>query len=694
MAGLIPQRFIDDLLDRVDIVDVIGSRLELRKTGKNHSACCPFHDEKTPSFSVNPEKQFYYCFGCGAGGNAIGFVMDYDRVDFPQAVESLGALVGMEVPREAQQTSPQDKRRKALYNVLEQAKRFYQGQLRQHKTAHQAVDYLKQRGLSGEIAGNFEIGYAPPGWDNLLLTITESCLQHNDDTIKSNDTVEDETIALLTDAGLLVNREEENKRYDRFRERIIFPIRDTRGRTIAFGGRVLGDDKPKYLNSPETTVFHKGRELYGLYEANRSRQSTGNLLVVEGYMDVVALAQHGIENAVATLGTAVSQVHLEKLFRYTSEVVFCFDGDKAGRQAGKRALETSLPLMVDGRSAKFLFLDEGEDPDTLVRKIGNERFRHLISNATPLSTFLFSLCEEGLDITLADDCSRFATLAAPMVNQLPPGIFRQLLLDQLAKKTGVATERLTELLNPSDSEAPTQWNESPADNVPYEAYESIYENVSEGSPEHENTEHRPAGDIYPPAEDYDQPDIEAQFTDRTSKKRSALAHQERPLKPLHWLIALLINHPSLTQKLEHSEALLKLKHDEIEIVQRLFAVLKDHPDYTLNHILGYWRGVHGQEQGEMLARIAATDLANIPGQGAETYIKQAQDIVNSLLLSDINEQTVEQRIAYLSAKPQLNDHDRNTVFAIWLELSAEERKPELINKIKQLLKRSDKTTHK
>ncbi|MBL4781198.1 MAG: DNA primase [Porticoccaceae bacterium] len=681
MAGLIPQRFIDDLLDRVDIVDVIGARLELRKTGKNHSARCPFHDEKTPSFSVNPEKQFYYCFGCGAGGNAIGFVMDYDHVDFPQAVETLGVLVGMEVPREAQQNNPHDKRRKALYEILDQAKRFYQQQLRQHNSAHQAVDYLKQRGLSGAIAGNFDIGYAPPGWDNLLLAIGESRLQQNDDELRSNDTVEDETIALLTDSGLLVNREEENKRYDRFRERIIFPIRDTRGRTIAFGGRVLGDDKPKYLNSPETTVFHKGRELYGLYEANRSRQSNDNLLVVEGYMDVVALAQHEIENAVATLGTAVSEAHLEKLFRYTSEVVFCFDGDKAGRQAGERALEASLPLMTDGRSAKFLFLDEGEDPDTLVRKIGNERFRHLISSATPLSAFLFTLCEEGLDLTLADDCARFATLAAPMIHQLPAGIFRQLLLEQLAKKTGLATDTLTNLIAPPSSKTPPQWDEAAADNGNYDDYGAHYADA----------EPPPTEDNYPAPEDYDQREGEGQKTS-TTIARPASASTDIQLKPLHCLIALLINHPSLAQNIERTEALLKLELGDIDILHGLFTLLEKNPDYTLNHILGYWRGVHGQEQGEVLAGIAATDLANIPGQAVGTYTKQAQDIVDALLRSELHEKTVEQRIEYLSTKSQLNDHDRKTAFSIWLELSSDERSPELINMLKRLLERRDETS--
>ncbi|OUS13772.1 DNA primase [Gammaproteobacteria bacterium 53_120_T64] len=678
MAGLIPQRFIDDLLDRVDVVDVIGARLELRKTGKNHSARCPFHDEKTPSFSVNPEKQFYYCFGCGAGGNAIGFVMDYDHVDFPQAVETLGALVGMEVPREAQQSNPQDQRRKALYEVLDQAKRFFQQQLRQHNSAHQAVDYLKHRGLSGAIAGNFEIGYAPPGWDNLLLAIGESRLQESQSE-QGRDAIEDETIALLTDSGLLVNREEENKRYDRFRERIIFPIRDTRGRTIAFGGRVLGDDKPKYLNSPETTVFHKGRELYGLYEANRSRQSNDNLLVVEGYMDVVALAQHEIENAVATLGTAVSQAHLEKLFRYTSEVVFCFDGDKAGRQAGKRALETSLPLMTDGRSAKFLFLDEGEDPDTLVRKIGSERFRHLISHSTPLSAFLFSLCEDGLDLALADDCARFATIAAPMIHQLPAGIFRQLLLDQLAKKTGLATETLTELLAPASRETSPQWDETPPENDNYEDYGELYLDSEQRSPD----------DSYPPPEDYTRPESEAQPSPKTTTRRPARKSTELQLKPLHCLIALLINHPSLAQKIACNEALLKLELDDIDILHSLLALLDKNPDYTLNHILGYWRGVHGQEQGEILAGIAATDLANIPGQAADSYIKQAQDIVDALLRSVISEQTIEQRIEYLSAKSQLDDHDRNTAFSIWLELAGDKRGPELIGKLKQLLERRE-----
>src|SRR5690606_28626611 len=381
--ALIPQRFIDDLLDKVDIVDVVGSRISLRKSGKNYSARCPFHDEKTPSFTVSPDKQFYYCFGCGAGGNAIGFVMDYDRTDFPQAVEQLARHAGLEVPRESRERDPADSRRKQLYSLLAEAEKYYRAQLRQHPDAKLATDYLKKRGLTGAIAGQFAIGFAPPGWDNLI-----GHLGHDDQRVR-----------LLREAGLVIQKEDSPGRvYDRFRQRIMFPIRDTRGRTIGFGGRVLGNDKPKYLNSPETPVFHKGSELYGLYEAHTTLREIPNLLVVEGYMDVVALAQHGIHNAVATLGTAATAEHLAKLFRYTAEVIFCFDGDNAGRQAARRALETCLPAMTDGRSARFLFLPEGEDPDTLVRKLGAEGFTRLLADAQPLSEFLFHTLGESLNL--------------------------------------------------------------------------------------------------------------------------------------------------------------------------------------------------------------------------------------------------------------------------------------------------------
>ena len=314
MKGLIPQHFIDELLSRVDIVEVVDRRVPLKKTGQNYTARCPFHEEKTPSFSVNPDKQFYYCFGCGAGGNAIGFLMEYERLDFPLAIESLATVAGLEVPRERIENPEKVSRRKDLHSLMEQAAQYYQRQLKQHDNSIRAREYLINRGLSGEIAKAFQIGFAPPGWDNLLKALGE----------------DEESRQLLIDAGMLISGD--NKLYDRFRDRIMFPILDNRGQTVAFGGRVLGDDKPKYLNSPETDIFHKGRELYGLYQARKAVRNLERLIIVEGYMDVVALAQHGIPYAVATLGTATSEDHLRKVFRYCPEVVFCFDGDEAGRK--------------------------------------------------------------------------------------------------------------------------------------------------------------------------------------------------------------------------------------------------------------------------------------------------------------------------------------------------------------------------
>ncbi|MFM1892488.1 MAG: hypothetical protein RLZ44_1565, partial [Pseudomonadota bacterium] len=355
MAGKIPQRFIDDLIARVDIVDVINQRVPLKKAGHEYKACCPFHDEKTPSFTVSPTKQFYHCFGCGAHGTAIGFLMDYDRLSYPEAIEALADDLGLEVPHEAGVERGPDL--SPLYEILEQAARFYAWQLRRHPDSARAVEYLRQRGVSGEIAADFRIGFAPPGWDNLLRELGGDA----------------RAVDSLRGAGL-ISEPEDGKRYDRLRDRIVFPILDARGRVVGFGGRVLGAGEPKYLNSPETPVFHKGRELYGLYQAKQAVKQLERLLVVEGYMDVVALAQFGIRYAVATLGTATTAEHLEKLFRSVPEVVFCFDGDRAGRDAAWKALETALPLLREGRQARFLFLPEGEDPDTLVRREGAAAF--------------------------------------------------------------------------------------------------------------------------------------------------------------------------------------------------------------------------------------------------------------------------------------------------------------------------------
>ena len=484
MAGLIPQTFIDDLLSRADIVEVVDKRVTLKKSGKNYSACCPFHKEKTPSFSVQPERQFYYCFGCGAGGNAIGFIMNFDQTDFPQAVESLARDNGMEVPREenAAATRRQSENSK-LFEVLEEASKFYCQQLRRHAQRKSAVDYLKARGVSGEVARDFCIGYAAPGWDNLLKAIAGDANEQKS----------------LLKAGMVIEKEprkapgsentntEPARYYDRFRDRIIFPIRDSRGRTIAFGGRVLGDDKPKYLNSPETTVFHKGAELYGLFEAKKANNKLKRILIVEGYMDVIALAQMGIRNSVATLGTATSDRHLTRLFRLVPEVVFCFDGDNAGRTAAWRALEASLSEMQDGRQVKFLFLPEGEDPDTLVRKIGEAAFNLLIEKATPLEQFFFQKLSEGLDIKTIEGRARLSNVAKPLIAKFPKGIYGQLMLDKLSETLGVASESLDKLIDSHSKQAKGSSAPpppSPADTLPMNEaapYEPVFDQSSNPS---------------------------------------------------------------------------------------------------------------------------------------------------------------------------------------------------------------------
>lgn len=419
MAGRIPQSFIDDLLNRVDIVDVVDQRVPLKKQGSNHVACCPFHDEKTPSFTVSPSKQFYYCFGCGASGSAIGFLMEYDRLEFVEAVEALASIIGAEVPREgggSERTSQEP-----IYAALGEADRFYRDRLR---ASEPAKAYLRERGLSGATAARFGLGWAPAGWRNLL----EHTADYSDET--------------LAQAGLINRSEDSGRLYDRFRGRIMFPIRDRRGRTIAFGGRVIADEQPKYLNSPETAVFHKGRELYGLYEARKALRDLPRLLVVEGYMDVVMLAEHGIAYAVATLGTSPSEPHIERLFGTSPEVIFCFDGDTAGRQAAWRALSNALPKLTDGREARFLFLPDGSDPDSLVRSEGRERFEQRLATATPLADFLIDHVSEGVDTTSVAGRAQIAAAARPLIARLPRGIYRELLIERLAATVGLSAERV------------------------------------------------------------------------------------------------------------------------------------------------------------------------------------------------------------------------------------------------------------
>jgi DNA primase len=424
MAGRIPQSFIDDLIARADIVEVINTRVPLKKKGREYTACCPFHNEKTPSFTVSEAKQFYHCFGCGAHGTAIGFLMEYEHLDFVDAIETLAAEYHVEVPREDTPAGTSQARddKQPLFDVLEQASQLYQQQLR---SSERAIGYLKQRGLSGEIARHYKLGYAPDGWNFLL------------DNMGSNAS----NINHLKAAGMLVEKSP-GKRYDRFRDRIMFPILDRRGHTIAFGGRIIDDGEPKYLNSPETPIFHKGYELYGFYEARQALRNLQRIVVVEGYMDVVALAQNGIEYAVASLGTATTKDQIQKLFRSVHQLIFCYDGDQAGQKAAWRALENTLPILRDGLEARFLFLPDGEDPDSMVRKEGKDAFEKRLENATPLSEFLFDKLLKEIDTRSMDGKARLAKTARPLLSTIPESVFRDLMYKRLSELVGISDDKL------------------------------------------------------------------------------------------------------------------------------------------------------------------------------------------------------------------------------------------------------------
>ena len=421
MTNLISDSFINSLLARVDIVDVINTRVALQKKGKNYTACCPFHAEKTPSFSVDQQKQFYHCFGCGVSGDAIKFLREIDHLTFVEAIEVLASQLGIKVPTSNNNLDPKEYVAKEIYEVLSIAAEFFQMQLKKHVTAKSAVDYLKARGLDGITAKNFNIGYAPPGWENLkqyVLTHTSFTLQH------------------LEQAGLLITKDTSS--YDRFRNRIMFPIRDRKGRVIGFGGRVMtADEEPKYLNSPETAVFNKGKELYGLWETKKFPDQLTKLIVVEGYMDVVALAQAGINNVVAILGTALTSVNIKLLFRLVPEIIFCFDADNAGRKAAWRALEICLPNIKSNVKVNFLFLPEAEDPDSYIRKHGKDKFLEQVERAVSLADFLFRHLANQMDLELTEDRAAFAVRARELLQQIPDGVLKHMMFDRLADLAGL-----------------------------------------------------------------------------------------------------------------------------------------------------------------------------------------------------------------------------------------------------------------
>ena len=432
MAGRITRQFIDDLLARADIVEIVESRVPLKKAGKNYQACCPFHNEKSPSFTVSQDKQFYHCFGCGEHGNAISFLMEFDRLEFVDAIEELASHCGMEVVREENNATPAEQRQQQKiyqqkqddYELMNQISRFYQQQLKVASDKQTAIDYLKGRGLSGEVVKRFGIGYISNAWDGLMKVFSANGNANQQ----------------LIDLGMAIQGDK-NRPYDRFRGRIMFPIRDKRGRVIGFGGRVLGDEKPKYLNSPETRIYHKGQELYGLYEAKQANKNLEKLVVVEGYMDVVALAQHGVDYAVASLGTATTPEQLQTMFRTVREVICCYDGDRAGRDAAWRAMENALPLIRDGFSLKFVFVPDGEDPDTLIRDKGQQAFELFLDQAMPLSKFLFEQLMAQVDMNTLEGRAALVESFQPYLLKMPDSVLKDAIINDIANNFGTGSEQ-------------------------------------------------------------------------------------------------------------------------------------------------------------------------------------------------------------------------------------------------------------
>jgi DNA primase len=526
---MIPQDFIDDLIARADIIEVLGRRIQLKKAGREFKACCPFHDEKTPSFTVSPSKGFYHCFGCGAHGTAIGFLMEFDHMSFVEAIEALASMMGVDVPRD--ESDRPARRYDELFSLMGSVENHWQACLRDNPGA---VDYLKQRGIDGATAKRFGIGYAPDSWSDVLDKFGKTT----------------EAAERLLATGLVI-RKDNGKHYDRFRDRIMFPIRDARGRTIGFGGRALGDGEPKYLNSPETVLFHKGRELYGLYEARQALRQIDQLVVVEGYMDVVALSRHGIDFSIATLGTATTSDHLDRIFRLTDNVVFSFDGDRAGRAAAWRALENALPQVREGRQIRFVFLPEKHDPDSYVNEYGSDAFIQAIDEGTALSDFLIGELSSQVDMTTIDGKARLAELAKPLVNNIPQGVYRELLIDSLADTVGLSAAKLERMLG----QAPDRQS-------------------------------RPAPK---PANE--------------GKRRRSASASGRP-SAVRRAITLLLNYPEAVNKLD-IEMLADVSRPGVDLLHDLIETVQKEPNITTAGLLERWRH---DDKGRHLGKLAAIEV--------------------------------------------------------------------------------------
>lgn len=563
MSGLVPRSFINDILAKADIVDVVNSRIKLKKAGSNnYQACCPFHHEKTPSFTVSKNKQFYHCFGCGAHGNAISFLMEYDKLEFLEAVEELADFLGLDVPRE-QSSENKDRRppinsqtKRDLYGLMADIATAYQKEL---PSSVPAQAYLQKRGLTPEIIQRFGIGFVPDSFDFVLRKFG----QNKEDQKK------------LIELGML-SQNERGKIYDRFRHRIMFPIRDRRGRTIAFGGRVLGDEKPKYLNSPETVTYHKGNELYGLHEVLQVQENPECLLVVEGYMDVVSLAQFGVNYAVASLGTATTPEQLQQAFRVTEQVVCCYDGDRAGREAAWRALENGLALLEDGRQLKFIFLPDGEDPDTFIRQYGKSAFEAFLKNALSLSDFLFQQLLPQVDLSSKEGKSKLAALAIPLINRISGEMLRLYLRDILAKKLGLIDQDQLEQFIPAQAEKS----------------ESAVQKTAEF-------------------------------------KRT----------PMRLLIALLLQNPQLANLDYDLSPLSGLNEPGFDLLEKLTALCRENVGITLGQILEYWRDSEYIKPLEILATWDhLIEDANIENTFIETlsflFMQLTEKRIESLIAKD------------------------------------------------------------